>query len=232
MAGPIGPEYPWGRMAPNPEFDPEPWTARLEARAAAGCANADPAHDLEHVRRVVREAGKLAALERADLAVVLPAAWLHDLVNVPKSDPRRVRASRLSAEAAAAWLREAGYPADRLDRIAHAIEAHSFSAGVEPRTPEAMVVQDADRLDALGAIGIARCFATGGTMRRRFYDPADPFAGNRPPDDATFTVDHFYAKLFRVAETLRTEAGRAEGRRRAAFMRTYLEQLDREIRGA
>jgi len=91
------------------------------------------------------------------------------------------------------------------------------------------VVQDADRLEAIGAIGIARCFSTAGTMGRRYYDPGDPFADRRPPDDSDNTLDHFGIKLFRIATTLRTAAGRAEGERRTRFMRTYLEELKREI---
>src|SRR5690606_13837471 len=118
------------------------------------------------------------------------------LVNVPKNDPRRSQASRFSAVAAVEFLREAAYPAQWLEEIAHAIEAHSFSAGVEPRTLEAQVVQDADRLDGLGAIGIARCFTVGGLLRRPIYDPLDPWAKQRAWDDLRFTVDHFFVKLF------------------------------------
>ena len=119
-----------------------------------------------------------------------------------------------------------------LESIGHAIEAHSFSAKIEPRTLEARVVQDADRLDGLGAIGIGRLFIVGGLLKRRIYDPADPFAETRTADDLVNTIDHFYVKLFKVADSLQTEAGRAEGARRARFMREYLEQLRREIHHA
>ncbi len=170
-------------------------------------------------------AARLAELERADPAIVIPAAWLHDLVDIPKSDPRRSQASRLSAGAAADWLAAAGYDPGLIPAIRHAIEAHSFSAGIAAATLEAQVVQDADRLDGIGAIGIARCFATAGALGRPFYEPGDPFAATRPPDDTTWTVDHFFVKLFRTAATLTTAAGRAEGSRRTPFMRDFLEQL-------
>ncbi len=224
---PLGTPATGQAVVPAP--DVSRWEPKFEALLRAQVIVDDPAHDLEHVRRVVRTARALAAGEGADPAVVLPAAWLHDLVSIPKSDPRRRHASAMSAEAAAVFLRTAGYPAGLLPAIAHAIEAHSFSAGVEPRTLEARVVQDADRLEALGAIGIARVFSTAGTMGRRYYDPADPFAARRAPDDADNTLDHFAVKLFKVAATLRTAAGRAEGERRARFMRAYLEQLGSEI---
>jgi uncharacterized protein len=188
----------------------------------------DPAHDLAHFERVVKTAKALAAKEGANLLVVMPAAWLHDLVNVPKNDPRRSQA-RLSAEAAIKFLGQIGYPEEHWDAIAHAIEAHSFSAGIVARTLEAKVVQDADRLDGLGAIGIARCFVTAGLLGRPLYSVKDPFGRSRELDDLKFTIDHFYVKLFKTAETLQTQAGREEGVRRVECMRRYLADLEREI---
>lgn len=204
----------------------------------------DPAHDLLHLERVAATARRMAAAEGADLAVVVPAAWLHDYVAVPKDDPRRSQASRLSAELACSHLREIGY-ASALDgrarggghataealyaAIGHAIEAHSFSANIAPQTLEAKVVQDADRLDGIGAIGIARCFACAGVMNRPFYSPTDPFCTTREPDDARFTIDHFYAKLFTTAATMQTAAGRAEAEKRVEVMRRYLRELGEEI---
>lgn len=190
----------------------------------------DPAHDYAHFSRVVKTAKALCAAENARLEIVLPAAWLHDLVNVPKNDPRRSQASRLSADAALEFLRSIGYPDTYFSEIRNAIEAHSFSAGIEPRTREAEIVQDADRLDGLGAVGIARVFLVGGILRRPIYEAGDPFATKgRSLNDREYTIDHFYVKLFKTAETLKTKSGREEGKRRAEFMRTYLAELDREI---
>ena len=189
----------------------------------------DPAHDLRHIERVVACAKRLAQAEGASLDVVLPAAWLHDFVVIPKNDPRRSQASRLSAVAAVDYLRSINYPSEFYDKIAHAIEAHSFSAAIECRTIEARVVQDADRLDGLGAIGIARLFVTAGLMRRALYSEVDPFCQVRDADDSKFTVDHIYRKLFAVADSLKTEAGRVEGVRRRETITRYLEELSREI---
>jgi len=205
----------------------EIWPRRFEEFLSQ--AGADAAHDLAHIRRVVANASALAEAERADLAVVLPAAWLHDCVIVAKDSPLRAQASTLAADAAVAFLRANGYPATYLDAIHHAVAAHSFSAGIAPRTAEARVVQDADRLDALGAIGIARCLMLGGALGRRFYDPAEPFPRQRPPDDLANTIDHFYTKLLRLADTMATEAGRAEAQRRTSFMRQFLAELGTEI---
>jgi uncharacterized protein len=190
----------------------------------------DPAHDLLHFKRVVRTAKSLCLAEGGRLEIVIPSAWLHDFVIVPKNDPRRSQASRLSAEKAKEYLRT--IPAVKeawLDEIAHAIEAHSFSANISPRTLEAKIVQDADRLDGIGAIGVARCFATAGLLKRSFYAETDPFCETREPDDLTFTVDHFYRKLFKTAETLQTESGRKMGHERVQVMKDFLQHLAREI---
>ncbi len=190
----------------------------------------DPAHDLLHLKRVVQTAKKLCVLEKAKIEVVLPAAWFHDMILIAKNDPRRVHASQLSAGAAIEFLRKHNYPQQHLKEIAHAIEAHSFSAGIPPMTIEAQIVQDADRLDALGAIGIARCFATAGLLKRSFYSEDDPFCNSRPADDSLFTVDHFYMKLFTLVDTLKTNAGQIEGEKRLKVMKKFLDDLNLEIK--
>lgn len=220
------------------------WAALCEPLLREHVAG-DAAHDLAHVRRVVTWAGRIGQGEGADLDVVLPAAWLHDCVVLPKNHPARAQASRRAAERAAAWLREHGEPEARVAAVAHAVEAHSFSAGVEPRTLEARVVQDADRLDALGAIGLARCYATAGALGAALTHPTDPVpawadpdaappgaAPPRPLDDWRYATDHVYTKLLRLPATMRTRAGRAEAERRAAFLRGFLAQLASEAEGA
>ena len=169
------------------------------------------------------------AEEGARVDVVLPAAWLHDCVHVAKDSPQRAHASRLAADHALRFLESAGYPAAALPAIRHAIEAHSFSAGIAPETLEAKVVQDADRLDALGAIGLARCIAVGAALGRPVYEPNDPFCRERVPDDRGASVDHFYTKLLKLAGTMQTAAGRREAERRTAFLRAFLAQLESEI---
>ncbi len=189
----------------------------------------DPAHDLAHFERVVKTALELARQENANESIVLPAAWFHDLVNVPKNDPRRSQASRLSAEAADQVLDELGYDSSHRTEIKHAIEAHSYSADITPTTLEAKIVQDADRLDGLGAIGIARVFSVGGMLGRKIYSPTDPLGERgRTLNDLEYTVDHFFVKLFKTVEKLNTSAGRAEGLRRVELMKSYLSELKRE----
>ncbi|VAW31887.1 Metal-dependent phosphohydrolase, partial [hydrothermal vent metagenome] len=172
---------------------------------------------------------RLAEEEDANLEIVIPAAWLHDCVTLPKNAPNRREASTLAAAKAIRFLQSIQYPEQYLAAIAHAVEAHSFSAGIQPTTLEAKVVQDADRLDAIGAIGVARCLMVGGGLERPLYNPTDPFCQVREPDDLQYTIDHFYRKLFKISQTLHTQAAQGEAAQRIAFMHTFLDQLRQEI---
>jgi len=208
---------------------PTDWEARFAAFLAEQQSASDTAHDEGHVRRVVANARKLAEAEGAELAVVLPAAWLHDCVAIAKNSPQRSSASRLAAEKAGEFLRAAGYPLEHIPAIEHAIEAHSFSARVAPQTLEAKVVQDADRLESLGAVGIARTLITGGANGTPFYNFSEPFPVTRAADDRTSIIDHFFTKLLLLAETMQTAAGRAAAQQRAEFLKEFLTQLGNEI---
>ena len=207
---------------------PDRWQD-LFASLVANHAQADAAHDSQHLHRVVANAYQLTHAEGADWLVVMPAAWLHDCVVVPKSSPDRNKASVLAARQAIEWLKAHDWPHGRLDEIAHAIEAHSFSAGIVPRTLEAKVVQDADRLDALGAVGLARTLMLGGQMGRELYSPDDPLCVGRPPDDSRFSLDHVFAKLLKLEAMMQTPSGKAEAHRRTQFLKAFLNQLAGEI---
>jgi uncharacterized protein len=218
-------------MAIHAAFTPfEPLAARLIA--ALGPAGTDGSHDLSHIMRVWRNAAAIAATEpAADAEMVCAAVLLHDCVAVEKDSPLRSQASRLAAERARGIVAELGWAPGRIDALAHVIEAHSFSAGIEPRTLEARILQDADRLDAIGAIGIARCFYTGGRMGSQLYDPDDPAAERRGLDDRRYAIDHFPAKLFKVADGFRTPAGQAMARARAETMRRFVADFMTEVAG-
>ena len=189
----------------------------------------DPAHDITHVQRVVQNTLQLTNAERGNACISLPAAWLHDCISVAKDSPLRAQASKLAADEAVRFLRTIDYPADLLPQVFHAIEAHSFSANIATESLEARIVQDADRLEALGAIGITRCFLTGGSMGTALYDAADPFAKSREPNDRQYTLDHFYCKLLGLADSMKTEAGKIEAIRRTEYMQAFLHQLGLEI---
>jgi uncharacterized protein len=205
---------------------------RLLPIARERAAGADPAHDFQHVVRVAASARVIATAERADVVVAVGAALLHELFNHPKDHPASVRSGEVCAEHAAAVLRAEGWAQERIDAIAYAIRVHGFSRGVVPETLEARVLQDADRLDAIGAVGVARCFATASSMKSAFYEPDDPFGrSGRALDDRRFAVDHFYRKLLVIEERLHTEAARALAAPRTRFLRAFLAQLEEEIGG-
>ena len=194
----------------------------------------DGAHDLGHLARVWANSRRIAADEAArgvavDLDVLEAAVWFHDLVNLPKDHPDRARASTLSAQAAVGILRQEGFDPARLPAVAHAIAAHSFSAGIAPETPETRILQDADRLEALGAVGLARMFVVAGAMGRAILDPDDPMAEARPLDDRAFALDHLETKLLRLPALMQTPSGRRLAEERADWLRGYRDRLLREM---
>ncbi len=205
--------------------------ARLSAIARERGAGADSAHDFQHVLRVAANARKISAAEGARAEIAVPAALLHELVNLPKDHPESSRSGELCAEEALAVLRRERVDEAQAQAIGYCIRVHGFSRGIVPDTLEARVLQDADRLDAIGAIGIARCFATGAIMKASFYATDDPFCAARVPDDKRYSVDHFYRKLLRIADGLHTATARAIAGERVRFMEQFLAQLGRELSG-
>lgn len=206
--------------------DPVLSLARDALVDALGEQTADPAHDLDHCVRVARWTLRLAPDVPARSAVL--AALLHDLVNIPKDSPERHLASERSADAARALL--APYlPEAELDDIAGAILTHSFSRGLKPRSPLGDALQDADRLEALGAIGLCRTISTGVRMGATYFDARDPWALERPLDDRRYGVDHFFTKLLALPPTFRTERGRAEATRRVAILESFLDAVAHEL---
>jgi uncharacterized protein len=189
----------------------------------------DTAHDFEHIKRVLKNAIKIARKEKVDVRMIIASVLLHDIVSYPKSDPRSKNSSLESAIKARKILKKYYFNSDEIEVIANAIRDHSFSRGVIPQTLEGKILQDADRLDALGAIGIARTFAVGGSENRPFYNNKDPFCEKHSPDDKSWTLDHFYKKLLLLEGTMNTKSGKAEARKRIRIMKKFLDELKKEI---
>jgi uncharacterized protein len=187
----------------------------------------DPGHDAAHAYRVALWTSRLAPDE--DPRCAIAAALLHDVVNVPKSSPERHLASERSAAVARELLPQLGFREEDVARIAAAIRDHSFSRGAIPESPLGDALQDADRLEALGALGLCRTISTGARMGARYFEANDPWAAGRELDDRRYSVDHFFTKLLGLGATMRTEGGRAEAARRTVFLRTFLTQLGDEI---
>ena len=189
----------------------------------------DAAHDFEHIMRVYKNAQRIAKMEGANQKIVLTSVLLHDIISYSKSDPRSKNSSTESAKEAQKILQRFGYRKDEIMMVSDAIRDHSFSKGTTPETLEGKVLQDADRLDAIGAIGIARVFSVGGTEGRAFYNSQDPFCVTRSPDDTRWTVDHFYKKLLLLEKKMNTKTAKIEAKRRVNIMKQFLRQLESEI---
>jgi uncharacterized protein len=189
----------------------------------------DGSHDVAHLHRVWKNCCQISQDEGGDQQILCAAVLLHDCVAVEKNSPQRHLASRMAAEKAGIALATLGWSDENINKTAHAIEAHSFSAAIPPQTLEAKILQDADRLDAIGMIGVARCFYIGGRMRSALYDAADPLAQQRQYDDKRFTLDHFETKLFKLQEGFQTAAGRRMAALRTERMRRFLSELLEEV---
>lgn len=189
----------------------------------------DGSHDVAHLHRVWKNCRQISLAEGGDQQILCAAVLLHDCVAVEKNSPQRHLASRMAAEKAGIALATLGWSDENINKTAHAIEAHSFSAAIPPQTLEAKILQDADRLDAIGMIGVARCFYIGGRMRSALYDATDPLAQQRQYDDKRFTLDHFETKLFKLQEGFQTAAGRRMAALRTERMRRFLSELLEEV---
>lgn len=219
----------WTRDQLLSRISEDPELAALHAYALASMDD-DPGHDLAHCLRVALWTVAIGEGQpEVDWREAVAAALLHDIVNVPKNSPDRHRASEVCAELAARELPRFGFSPEAVVRIAEAIRDHSFSRGAIPVTPLGCALQDADRLEALGVIGLFRCISTGVRMGARYFHDTDPFADSRPLDDKAFSIDHFAAKLLSLPGTMRTERGRLEAERRAEVLRKTLTDLAIEL---
>jgi uncharacterized protein len=193
---------------------------------------ADPAHDFSHILRVCRNANFIGEREGADMQVLLLAALLHDAGSGSKlAYEAKAESVSQCLKIAEIFLIKKSIVKDVRKKVLYAIEVHSFSRGIVPATLEARILQDADRLDAMGAIGIARVFLTGGSLKRELYNPKDPFCRDREPDDARWNLDHFYRKLLKLEPGMHTETARALAKERSTVMKRYLSDLQKEIEG-
>jgi len=189
----------------------------------------DSAHDFAHIMRVYKNAQMICKKERVNEKLVLSAVLLHDIVSYPKSDKRSKLSSIQSAEKSKKILKKFNFSSEEIQIISDAIRDHSFSQNKIPTTIVGKILQDADRLDALGAIGIARVFAVGGSEKRPFYNVKDPFCKNRTPDDKIWTLDHFYQKLLKLEYLMNTKSGKIEAKKRTKILNNFLNQLKNEI---
>jgi uncharacterized protein len=192
-------------------------------------ASSDGSHDISHLNRVWRAARLIAEEEGGDLRLLAAAVLLHDCVTVEKDSPLRGQAARLSAEKAEQLLKELHWSSVDIETVSDAIRTHSYSAGLTPKSPEGRILQDADRLDAIGAVGIARCFYTAGRMGSMLYDALDPQGKERDLNDRRYALDHFPRKLLRLATGFQTPAGSRMAQERHSRLQAFYDAFTGEV---
>ncbi|HNW93269.1 MAG TPA: HD domain-containing protein [bacterium] len=195
-------------------------------------AAARGSHDWEHTERVTRLCLKLGPPEGAAMGILLAAALLHDLGRDEEDRSNgAVCHAALGADLARVVLPPLGYAADEVGHIAECIAAHRFRDATAPATREARVLYDADKLDAIGAVGIGRAFLFAGEIGAKLHDPdcsPDRCAAYGPDDTA---YREYLVKLRHISGRLLTESGRALAGERHAFMVAYFDRLNREVAG-
>lgn len=190
----------------------------------------DPSHDINHTLRVLSLAEKIAIKDKADLDIVIASAIFHDVIVYPKNHIKRLSSSKESSSFAREILiKEKSFPRRKIKKTCEAIELCSFTKGIKPDFLEARILQDADSLEAMGAISIMRTFSSAGQMNKSFYNEDDPLCRKRKPDDNKYAVDLFFSRLLIVSERLNTRTAKALAKKRINFLHSFLKQLEFEL---
>jgi uncharacterized protein len=209
------------------------WTpADVRERAASYFGDVAPAHDWQHVRRVAELAETLAAESDRDVdeRTLLAAVWLHDVGRSREDRGEIDDHAEWGATEAERVLADLGAADDTVAAVQHCVRAHRYSNDVDPETVEARLLSDADNLDALGAVGVARCFTYGGELGQPIHDPDLPLAADDTEAGET-QLNHLQKKVLSLRERMYTDPGRAVAEERHAFVESFVERFEREVAG-
>lgn len=187
-------------------------------------------HDWSHIERVYNLSMRIAKDEKADLDVVRAAALLHDVARAMEDEGKIEDHAIESAKIAERILEEVNFPREKTVKVIQCIKTHRFRLGLKPESLEAKILQDADRLDMLGAIGIARVFTRGGWGNKPIHDPSIP-PKNVYDGKSLTSVNHIYEKILRIKDTINTETGRWIAQERYRFVEDFLDRLLKEWHG-
>ena len=189
----------------------------------------DPSHDFEHIMRVYKNAEKICNTENVNKKLVLISVLLHDIVKKSQSRKSSKSSADLSAEKSLEILKKLKMPKLEINIITEAIRNHSFTKKKISKTIEGRILQDDDRLDAIGAIGIARAFCVSGVKNRPFYNQNEPLAKKRILNDKKWTLDHFFKKLLLLEKQMNTKSAKIEARKRTIVLKKFIDDLKLEI---
>jgi len=204
---------------------------RLIELAKEKIPNTDVSHDFEHTLRVLSNAERIAKEENGDFDIIVPAALFHDLIVYPKNHPNKHKSQEESSEVAERILNGfSNFPKEKIEKVKICILECSFSKGIVPELLESKILQDADGLEATGAISIMRTYASTGQMKRPFYNSEDPFCENREPSASDFALDLFYERLLKVIDRIHTKTAKKIARRRTDFLIDFLKEFKLELK--
>ena len=187
-------------------------------------------HDKSHVERVYNLAVRIAKEENADLDVVKAAALLHDVARAMEDEGKIEDHATEGAKMARKMLEEVNFPKEKIEKVVHCIEAHRFKKGMEAGSLEAKILQDSDRLDIIGAIGLARVFTRGGWSNIPIYDPSIP-PKKKYDGKSLSSVNHIYEKILKAKDTINTNTAKEIAEERHKFVEQFLERLFKEWKG-
>ncbi len=206
------------------------WKQLLIESASQRYALNDVAHDILHGKQVAKNIIRIAKYEGGNHKVLFPAALLHDIISYRKSDPHSVHAADESAALASMLLEQLPeFPHAFIPQVALAIREHSYSRGLRPSTLESALLQDADRLEAIGAIGIMRSSAIAGSVQKMLYCEEDPFCDLRKPVGRGAQLDMYFSRFLKLAKDMHTSYAQQLAEQRVQFMYQFLEQLRSEL---
>lgn len=202
----------------------------LIAKSKENIKDEDPSHDFLHAVRILNLSEAIAGSEGGDSDIIVPAALFHDVVIYPKNDPRSPMASIESAALARKILTElAWFPKDKIEAVAKVIERCSFSKNLQKERLEEYIVQDADLLESLGAIAVARTFSSSGQLGRFFYELNDPRGSHRELNAKKYALDLFGTRLFQAKERLHTKTAKQMAERREKFLHVFYEEFLKDV---
>lgn len=196
------------------------------------CTKTDSAHDILHAKRVLKIVKRIQKKEGGSLKILIPGALFHDIVIYPKNHQRSDTAQRKSAIVAERFLRKEFkeyFSEDEIQKVFKIIDECSFSKNITKTCIEGKILQDADSLEGMGSIAIMRSFHSGGQMNRPFYCENDPFCKSRKPEPKIYTVDLFYARLFKIRERLELDESKKIANLKDKILHRFILNLKKEI---
>jgi uncharacterized protein len=187
-------------------------------------------HDKSHVDRVYNLAVRLAKSEKADLDVVKASVLLHDIARAMEDEGKIADHAVEGAKMAKKILEDVSFPKQKIPKVIQCIESHRFKKGIKAKSLEAKILQDADRLDIIGAIGLARVFTRAGWGNMPIYDPLIPPKTHYDGESLT-SVNHIYEKILKVKDTINTKTAKEIAEERHRFTELFLDRLLKEWNG-